>query len=105
MYTEHPDKEVKAALVRLSDALCQWERGTGRKSVLILREKDYVYRAEDGKPVPDFVTDEQLLSSVSGTIKKPRSLFNLVKPKPASTEPNFELEDIVSEAEERSESE
>ena len=66
MYNEHPDKEVTAAIIQLSDALCQWERGTGRKSVLIIREwGGYVYRAQDGKPnVPDFVTDEQLISMV-----------------------------------------
>jgi hypothetical protein len=66
MYNEHPDKEVTAALIRLSDALCQWERNTGRVSVLILRERGgYSYRAQSGKPnVPDFVTDEQLISTV-----------------------------------------
>lgn len=63
MYDEHPDKDVTLAIIRLCDALCQWERNTGRKSVLIIREQDYVYRAQDGKPtVPDFVTDEQLVS-------------------------------------------
>lgn len=66
MYDEHPDKEVMAALIRLSDALCQWERNTGRESVLILREVDgYEYRAMSGKPnIPDYVTDEDLLSRV-----------------------------------------
>jgi len=66
MYNEHPDKEVTAAIIRLSDALCQWERGTGRESVLIIREVGgYSYRAQSGKPnVPDFVTDEQLIGMV-----------------------------------------
>jgi hypothetical protein len=66
MYNEHPDKDVTAALIQLSDALCQWERNTGRESVLILREKGgYMYRAMSGKPnIPDYVTDEQLISRV-----------------------------------------
>jgi hypothetical protein len=66
MYDEHPDKEVTAAIIRLSDALCQRERMTGRESVLILREMGgYKYRAMSGKPdIPDFVTDEDLLSRV-----------------------------------------
>jgi len=65
MYDEHIDKEVTAAIIRLSDALCQWERGTGRQSVLIIREKGWSYRAQSGKPnIPDFVTDEQLLEMV-----------------------------------------
>lgn len=62
MYNEHPDKEVTEAIIRLSDALCQWERSTGRESVLIIREKNWSYRAQSGKPgVPDFVTDEQMI--------------------------------------------
>jgi len=70
MYDEHPDKEVMAAIIRLSDALCQWERNTDRESILIIREREYVYRAQSGKPnVPDFVTDEQLISTVHTEIK------------------------------------
>jgi len=58
----HPDKEVEAAIIRLSDALCQWERATGRQSVLIVRESGgFVYRAMSGKPgIPDDVADQQL---------------------------------------------
>jgi hypothetical protein len=65
MYEEHPDGEVRAAIIRLSDALCQWERNTERKSVLIVREKNYVYRAQDGKPgIPEFITDQDLVDSL-----------------------------------------
>jgi hypothetical protein len=67
MYQEHRDREVMQAIIRLSDALCQWERNTGRGSVLIVREKGYVFRAQDGKPtVPDFVTDQQLVEMLNG---------------------------------------
>jgi hypothetical protein len=48
---EHPSPEVQAALVRLCDALCSWERATGRTSALILRERGgYAFRAASGKP-------------------------------------------------------
>jgi len=59
----HPDNEVQDAIVKLSDALCQWERSTGRTSVLLLREQGgFFYRALSGKPnVPDDVSDDTLL--------------------------------------------
>ncbi len=62
-FMEHPDSEVKQALVRLTDALCSWERNTGKESVLILREQGgFFYRAASGKPgTPDDVTDEQMM--------------------------------------------
>ena len=51
---EHPDKDVQAAIVHLCDALCTWERNTGRQSVLILREEGgFHYRAVSGKPNSD----------------------------------------------------
>jgi hypothetical protein len=54
---------VRQALIRLNDALCTWERGTGRQSVLILREQGgFERRSMSGKPgVPADVTDEQLM--------------------------------------------
>lgn len=62
---EHPDPEVQSAIVRLSDALCSWERETGRESVLIVREPGFVYRAASGKPgIPDDITDAQLMSTI-----------------------------------------
>lgn len=65
MYNEHPDPEVMAAIIRLSDALCQWERATEIESVLIIRERDWSYRAQSGKPnVPDWVEDKQLLEMI-----------------------------------------
>ena len=63
----HIDPEVRQALTRLLDALCSWERATGRVSVLILRENGgYVCRADSGKPLDENtqsdITDEQLLA-------------------------------------------
>jgi len=64
----HLDKEVRAALTRLDDALCLWERNTGRESVLILREVDgFVHRSVSGKPVSDSlddITDAELVSNI-----------------------------------------
>ncbi len=66
-YQEHPDPEVRAAIIRLNDALCMWERGTSRESVLIIREQGgFVHRSVSGKPnVPDDITDDQLMNIVT----------------------------------------
>jgi hypothetical protein len=63
---DHPDIHVEQALIRLNDALCTWERSTGRQSVLILREQGgYEHRSMSGKPdVPADVTDEQLMGTL-----------------------------------------
>jgi len=64
----HPNPEVQAALVRLNDALCSWERNTGRQSVLVIREQSgFVHRSLSGKPFSEFkdeVSDEQLFDSL-----------------------------------------
>jgi hypothetical protein len=62
----HPDRDISRALIQLCDALCSWERSTGRESVLILRERDgFVFRAMSGKPtVPDDVIDAELLKII-----------------------------------------
>lgn len=65
MRYRHPDSEVQAAITRLLDALCTWERETGRRSVLILREVGgFEVRAQDGKPLDIDVSDDILLGSV-----------------------------------------
>ncbi len=60
---DHLCQEVRNALMKLSDAVCMWERSTNRQSVLIFREHGgFNYRAQSGKPgIPDDVTDQQLL--------------------------------------------
>jgi hypothetical protein len=66
MSQEHPSPEVQQAIMRLSDALCSWERATGRQSVLILREQcGFVYRAQSGKPgIPADVPYAMLLEMI-----------------------------------------
>ncbi len=63
---KHPDRDVTQALIHLDDALCTWERNTGRQSVLILREQGgFEHRSMSGKPgVPSDVTDEQLMGTL-----------------------------------------
>ena len=66
---QHPDREVRSALVRLNDTLCSWERTTGRESILIVREQGFCHRAVSGKPVPDGmndVPDDQLIRNILG---------------------------------------
>jgi hypothetical protein len=62
----HPDPEVRQAIVRLTDALCTWERMTDRQSVLIIREQGgFVYRAMSGKPnVPADIPDADLVKII-----------------------------------------
>jgi hypothetical protein len=63
---EHPDEEVRRAVLRLTDALCAWERNTGLRSVFILREENgFAYRAVNGKPnVPSDIPDSELLKQI-----------------------------------------
>lgn len=63
-WEQHPDEDVRAAIVKLCDALCTWERNTGRNSVLILREDHgFEFRAQSGKPgIPHGISDATLLS-------------------------------------------
>ena len=54
----HPNEDVQRALVQLNDALCTWERSTGRQSVLILREEGgWSHRSQSGKPLPSSLDD------------------------------------------------
>jgi hypothetical protein len=65
---EHFDRGVNEAIIRLADALCEFERSTGIQSVIIVRDqRGYEFRALDGKPgVPDDITDEDLFDIIKG---------------------------------------
>ena len=60
---KHASEEVNQALIRLTDALCTWERETGRRNILIIREQGgYCCRADSGKcTIPDDIPDSVLL--------------------------------------------
>jgi hypothetical protein len=50
----HKDPEVNRAIIELLDALCQWERGSGNGSTLLLiphNPEEPLVLAVDGKPV------------------------------------------------------
>jgi len=52
----HKDPKCKQALVELNDALCTWERDTGRGSTLILIPKSIdepIVMSQSGKPLPE----------------------------------------------------
>jgi hypothetical protein len=60
MFQEHRDEDVRLAVIRLCDALCTWERATGRQNLLVLIEQDHAapqnrfeFVADCGKPITD----------------------------------------------------
>jgi hypothetical protein len=62
---QHMDTEVQRALDNLNAALCNWERDTGRQSVLILREEHgYEYRSVNGKPDTSGAPDQCLMAII-----------------------------------------
>lgn len=63
---QHPDPDIRQAIVKLCDALCSYERITGRESVLIVREQGgFEFRALSGKPsISSDIEDSNLLAMV-----------------------------------------
>jgi len=62
---QHPDPDVQHALTRLIDALCSWERSTGRESLLLLvpveSDEEEVVMVDSGKPIPlDYLTNQTI---------------------------------------------
>lgn len=71
LLTDHPSDEVRAAAILLLDALCQWERNTGRHNVVIIKDSiGCEYRTLDGAPPPDHTTDEELLDAFESLKKQ-----------------------------------
>lgn len=63
----HMDPECESALIRLNDALCSFERVTGRQYTLILVPEtpdEKIHMSQNGKPLPpDFqMSPEELLA-------------------------------------------
>jgi hypothetical protein len=57
---QHPSEDVRVAMVRLADALCMWERGTGNNNLVIVKDttrQGYEYRALSGAEIPKDVAD------------------------------------------------
>ncbi len=58
----HADKTVDSLLISLMDALCTWERETGRRSTLILvphNNGEDILIAQDGKPLQHGVSHKE----------------------------------------------
>ena len=64
----HRDPEIRNLITRLTDALCQWERDTGRENILIVREVDgFCWRTINGNPeIPIDLDDSFLLNRFGG---------------------------------------
>lgn len=63
---KHGSEEVNQALIKLAGALCSWERSTGRRSILILKEEgEFRYRLDSGKPTAEDIPDDELLKIVT----------------------------------------
>lgn len=64
MLHEHPDENVRRALIGLVDALCSWERSTGNEHLIIVKDtarEGYEYRVFTSSPVPTHTGDHALL--------------------------------------------
>ena len=71
----HIDRECESALVRLNDALCSFERTTGREYTLILVPEaldEQIHMSQSGKPLPlNFdMSPEEILSMALERRKK-----------------------------------
>jgi len=67
MGTWHINEECEAALVRLNDALCSFERATDRECTLILvpvEPDENIHMSQSGKPLPpdDDMSPEEILA-------------------------------------------
>ena len=68
---EHPSKDVRSAAIRLLDALCMWERTTGRHNLVIIKDSvGCEYRSMDGAPMPDGVGDHHMLEAFENLVKE-----------------------------------
>jgi len=67
LLTDHPSADVRAAAVKLLDALCMWERSTGRHNLVIIKDSiGCQHRSMDGGPVPKNINDAHLLMVFEG---------------------------------------
>lgn len=61
---EHPSDEVRAAAIRLMDALTSWNRSTSRENVVIIKDSiGCEIRTLSGAHQPEEITDAMLLEA------------------------------------------
>jgi hypothetical protein len=70
----HVDNDCNAALMRLNDALCNWERSTGRGCHLILiphNQEEEIFFSESGKPIsPDMGFTAEVMLDAALSMRK-----------------------------------
>lgn len=60
----HPSPEVRAAAIRLLDALTTWERDTGQPNIVIIKDGTGTQvRTLSGSPLPEDLCDNHALES------------------------------------------
>jgi hypothetical protein len=72
----HMDPGVAKAMIALADALCMWERETGRRSTLIFvpeQPDENIVVLQDGKPIPNTAPADLLLALADAHVKRPGS--------------------------------
>lgn len=70
----HMDADVEKAMVALADALCIWERNTGRESTLILvphLPDEQLVMLENGKPMPCTSTTDIITALAEAQTNRP----------------------------------
>ena len=78
---EHMDPDVRKAMTELADVLCQWERNTGRKSVLIFvpeESDEELALCLSGKPVSTPDVEDVLTAMASMYLRKDQTLFSIL---------------------------
>lgn len=71
LLTDHPSEEVRAAAIRLLDALCSWERSTSRENLVIIKDSiGCQYRSFTGSPVPESTGDHALIEVFDGIMER-----------------------------------
>lgn len=70
LLTEHPSADVRRAALSLLDALCTWERTTGRENVVIIKDSiGCQYRSFSGAPQPEDIPDIQILEAFESILE------------------------------------
>jgi len=71
MLHNHPSPDVRKGLLALLDALCSWERSTGREYLLIVKDAGgYGYRSLTGSPIPEHTGDHTALELFDGILER-----------------------------------
>lgn len=72
MLEHHPSPEVRKGLLALLDALCSWERSTGRENLLIVKDSiGCEYRSISGSgDLPKHTGDHAMLEMFENIVER-----------------------------------